>query len=199
VIPAAWPAESVGSGAEERPDARELAALADGDDAALSRLIHRWQRPLFAFAHRYLQNEADAADMVAETFAKLHGQRRRFSPDANLSTWLFTVLANRCCNRLRWAKRHPADALDQDGVDRAIPCADLGPDATLQQRERFEALRRALAALPHELKTTLLLHHYEQLSYREIAAITGCAERGVETRLYRARQKLRESLGGVAP
>ena len=192
MIPAADPAESQGPGT----DALELAALAHGDDAALSRLIRRWQRPLFAFACRYLQNEADAADMVAETFAKLHQQRRRLAPTAALSTWLFTVLAHRCSNRRRWTKRHPAEALDQAEWDRMAPHAGLGPDAALQQRERFEALRRAVAALPHELKTTLLLHHYEQLSYREIAAITGCAERGVETRLYRARQRLRESLGG---
>ena len=48
--------------------------------------------------------------------------------------------------------------------------------------------------LPHDLKVTVLLHHYEHLSYREIAAIIHCSERGVETRLYRARQHLREEL-----
>jgi RNA polymerase sigma-70 factor (ECF subfamily) len=50
--------------------------------------------------------------------------------------------------------------------------------------------------LPHDLKTALLLHHYEQLSYREIGSVVGCSERGVETRLYRARQRLREELAG---
>ena len=56
------------------------------------------------------------------------------------------------------------------------------------------AVRAAIDLLPHDLKVTLLLHHYEHLSYREISAVVGCSERGVETRLYRARQQLRSLL-----
>jgi RNA polymerase sigma-70 factor (ECF subfamily) len=52
----------------------------------------------------------------------------------------------------------------------------------------------AIDSLPHDLKVTVLLHHYEHLPYREVAAIVGCSERGVETRLYRARRLLREHL-----
>jgi RNA polymerase sigma-70 factor (ECF subfamily) len=64
----------------------------------------------------------------------------------------------------------------------------------LEHDETCAAIRAAIDRLPHELKTTILLHHYERLSYREIGAISGCSERGVETRLYRARQRLREEL-----
>jgi RNA polymerase sigma-70 factor, ECF subfamily len=58
----------------------------------------------------------------------------------------------------------------------------------------MEALGAAIDRLPHELKTTLLLHHYEHLSYRDIGEVTGCSERGVETRLYRARLRLKDEL-----
>lgn len=58
-------------------------------------------------------------------------------------------------------------------------------------------MRAAINRLPHDLKVTLLLHHYDRLSYREIGQITGCSERGVETRLYRARQQLRGLLAGL--
>jgi RNA polymerase sigma-70 factor (ECF subfamily) len=180
-------------------DESEVAALARGGDEALGRVIRQWQRRLFGFAYRYLQNEADAADLVAETFVKLHQQRRRLAPDSNLPAWLFTVLANGCRSRLRWAKRHPTQAWETAGELGAVPCDQPRPDAALQQQERIAALQRAVAELPHELKATLLLHHYEQLSYREIAAITGCTERGVETRLYRGRLRLREALQGDAP
>ena len=57
-------------------------------------------------------------------------------------------------------------------------------------------MRAAIDALPHDLKVAILLHHYEHLSYREMAAICECSERGVETRLYRARQLLRVQLAG---
>ena len=57
------------------------------------------------------------------------------------------------------------------------------------------ALDAALENLPHDLKVTLLLHHYNKMPYEEIAVVVNCSTRGVETRLYRARQKLRETLG----
>jgi RNA polymerase sigma-70 factor (ECF subfamily) len=199
VIPAAWPAENLGPDLGASVDSDEILALARDDDEALSRLIRRWQKRLFSFAYRYLQNEADAADMVAETFAKLHEQRRRLAVGSNLSAWLFTVLANRCRSRLRWEKRHPREAFPAADESGAIPSDQPQPDGALQQQERVSSLQRAIAELPHDLKSTLLLHHYEQLPYREIAAIAGCSERGVETRLYRARQRLREALGDHAP
>jgi RNA polymerase sigma factor (sigma-70 family) len=64
----------------------------------------------------------------------------------------------------------------------------------MENDEQVLELRKAIDRLPHELKTALLLHHFEHLSYREIAQATGCTERGVETRIYRAKQKLREEL-----
>ena len=66
-----------------------------------------------------------------------------------------------------------------------------GPDSVLAHDELLDAVRDAIGTLPHDLKVTMLLHHYENLSYREIAEITHCSERGVETRLYRARQQLK--------
>jgi RNA polymerase sigma-70 factor (ECF subfamily) len=66
----------------------------------------------------------------------------------------------------------------------------------LEHDEACAAVRAAVDRLPHDLKSTLILHHYERLSYREIGAVVGCSERGVETRLYRARQRLREELAG---
>jgi RNA polymerase sigma-70 factor (ECF subfamily) len=77
-----------------------------------------------------------------------------------------------------------------------LPAEQLAPDESLVQDESLAAVRTAINRLPHDLKVTLLLHHYDQLSYREIGLITGCSERGVETRLYRARQQLRELLAG---
>ena len=178
-----------------------LQALQQGRDEALPQLIARWQRPLFAFAWRYVQNQADARDLVAETFVRLHQQRLRLRPDTRLAAWLFTTLANLCHNHHRWRLRHPTVSLDA-GPDEPggppaarLPTAEEPlPDAALEHDEACAAVRAAIERLPHELKTTVLLHHYEHLSYREISMIAGCSERGVETRLYRARQRLREDL-----
>jgi len=160
----------------------------------------RWQRPLLGFAYRYLQNSADAQDMVAETFVRLYQQRSRLRPDTNVAAWMFTALTNLCHNHHRWRRRHPTVTLDEvagnpgGGGSAEAAGRDRGPDAALTHDESLDALRRAVDSLPHDLRVTVLLHHYEHMSYREIAEITRCSERGVETRLYRARQHLRSEL-----
>ena len=185
-------------------DCASLAALQQGDTTALNRLIARWQRPLLSYAYRYLQNSADAHDLVASVFVRLYKNRDRFRPDTNLSAWLFTTLTNLCHNHHRWKRRHPAVSLDtpshetDDGRDLA-PFPDLASDepepGTNVARDELErAVRDAIAALPPDLRSAILLHHYQHLSYREIAEIAGCSERGGETRLYRARQLLRVTL-----
>ena len=186
-------------------DQAALLALQQGDAASLNRLIARWQRPLHSFAYRYCQNATDAEDLVAQTFARLYQQRMRFRPDTRLSAWLFTTLTNLCHNHHRWKRRHPTVNLEtgadlpESGAPRgpsqdSLPADTLTPDQAVEQDEAVQALRAAIDRLPHDLKVTLLLHHYDHLSYREIAEITGCSERGVETRLYRAKKQLRELL-----
>jgi RNA polymerase sigma-70 factor, ECF subfamily len=186
-------------------DRADLQGLQREDPAALNRLIERWKRPLFSFAYRYVQNAADANDLVAETFVRLHQQRMRLRNDTRIAAWLFTTLTNRCHNHHRWKRRHPTVALDAPAWGQlgdvapsmgsaSVADAEASPDAALARDESLEAVRRAVDRLSHDLKVTLLLHHYEHLSYREIAEITHCSERGVETRLYRARQQLRDQL-----
>jgi RNA polymerase sigma-70 factor (ECF subfamily) len=182
------------------PDLEALAALRQGDDSALDRLIARWEQPLFSFAWRYSRNSADAQDAVAETFVRLHQKRLQLRADTNLSAWLFTTLANLCHNQHRWKLRHPSTSLELLQGDHAKPEPgleepDLTPDAAAERDEVLERLALALDRLPHDLRTALLLHYFEHLSYREIAAIVGCSERGVETRLYRARRRLGAELG----
>lgn len=180
-----------------RPANDELSLQALRRDAeAIDVIMAAWQRPLFAFAWRYLHNRADAEDVVIQTFVRLHEQRHRLREDTKLSAWLFTTLANLCHNQHRWRRRHPETSFDAPTMELTQPTAPRAaiPAAQLEDNEASAAVRAAVESLPHDQKTVVLLHHYEHLSYREIAAIVGCSERGVETRLYRSRQALREIL-----
>ena len=188
--------------ADLAPDRADLDALRRGDEIALNRLIARWERPLIGFAYRYLGNSADARDLVEETFVRLYQKRERFDAESNLPAWLFTTLANLCRNRNRWNRRHSTVGIDStengaSAVSEQLYSDEPDPCAELKRVEMIEALERAVAALPHDLKTTLLLCHYERLSHREIGALLGCSERGIETRLRRARQQLRADLGPI--
>ena len=183
-------------------DSADLALMREDDDRALTRLIARWERPLFAFAWRYLQNTTDARDLVADVFVRLYHHRTKLREDTKLSAWLFTTLTNLCHNRHRWRQRNQTVSLDAaqgreagGTLAAAIPAVTASPSEDLERRETLGALAAAIDQLPHDLKTTLLLYHYERLSYDEIAAIMDCSKRGVETRLYRAKQQLQATLG----
>ncbi len=195
------PHPRVATASEGDLDTASLAALRDGQESALSELIRRWEAPLFAFAWRYVQNTADAHDLVAEAFVRLYRQREKLRPDTRLSAWLFTTLANLCHHHHRWKRRHPTVSLDAPDASTGLSIAsqtassDPTPCDEAERDEAISALRIAIDLLPHELKTTLILHHYAHLSYREIGRVTGCSERGVETRLYRAKQRLRDAMG----
>ncbi|MDA0349498.1 MAG: RNA polymerase sigma factor [Verrucomicrobia bacterium] len=189
---------------DTQTDLQLLEELKNGRDAALNEIIERWEKPLTRFAWRYVQNETDARDLVQEAFVKVYKNRNRFRPNTRLSAWMFTTLANQCRNFGRWKKRHPTVALlnmsdegDQDTrfgvyIDPVEPSSS--PDQTAETQDMVYLLRESVSRLPHDLKTTLLLYQYEGLSYKEISDILGCTPKGVETRLYRTRKKLRRIL-----
>lgn len=185
---------------ETDPDLEDLLQLRSGDVDALRRVMDRWAGRLHAFAWRYLQHDTDAHEVAMEIFVRLHRAAPRLRPDTRLGAWLYTATANLCRNRLRWRRRHPAESWEAvTATGEPSDTVPLGsqpakPDDAAEQHDRAHALVEAVEALPHRLKTVVLLHHFDGLSYQEISPIIGCSPRGVETRLYRARQHLREKL-----
>ena len=186
--------------ADSAQDLALMAALVAGRDSALDELMQRWEGPLRSFAYRYLLNPTDTDEVVEETFVRIYHKRADFVPGSNFSAWIFTIAANLCRHRLRWRRRHPSESIDipdadgSPGLGSTLPAGGPDPAVSAEGGERVAALRAAVDALPHDQRTVFLLHSYEGLSYREIAAAVGCSERGVETRLYRARQALRDKL-----
>ena len=188
------------SEAETDPDLADLTGLRQGDTSALRNVMDRWAPRLHAFAWRYLQHNTDAHEVAMEIFVRLHRAAPRLRDDTRLGAWLFTATANLCRNRLRWRRRHPGESWEQiTETGEPAGTAPIGsqpgsPDREADRHDRAVALVEAIDTLPHRLKTVVLLHHFDGLSYQEIGAIVGCSPRGVETRLYRARQQLREKL-----
>ena len=106
-------------------------------------------------------------------------------------------------DRFRWRLRHAQVSLDAKDEARGTGLHDKlaedrpSPVETIQTEERAEAVRRAVAALPEELRLPLILTEYEGRSQAEVGEILGCTTKAVETRLYRARQLLRARLGKI--
>jgi len=179
-----------------------MARLAGGHDPALNDLMDRHAEKLFHYLVRSLQDEADAADLAQETFVRIFQNRARFDPQQKFSTWLYAIAGNLVRDRYRWRNRHQQVSLDAENSQTGASLRDnLGaleatPDEALQTEERSTAVRQAVAALPEELRQPLILSVYQELSQAEIGAILKCSAKAVETRIYRARRQLRESLAG---
>ncbi len=184
-------------------DGADMARLVDGHDAALNALMERHGEKVFHYLIRQLQSEADAADLAQETFVRVYQNRARFDPAARFSTWLYTIATNLVRDRFRWRGRHPQVALqaeiESSGGTLGDSLADdnPGPDQQMQNAERADVVRRAVARLPEDLRTAIILSEYERHSYAEIASISGCSVKAVEGRIARARRLLRSHLAGL--
>jgi RNA polymerase sigma factor (sigma-70 family) len=182
---------------ENAPDDETLmAALAADDFRALDALMLRWQRPLHAFLYRHLLNDADALDLAQETFVRIHQHRARYRPGARFSTWMFQIALNLARDHARKRSRRRTDSLDAAPPALAAGLADpaLPPDVAARRAEEAAAVRSALAELPEDLRAIIVLFEYQNLTHAEIAEVMGTTAKGVESRLYRAREKLRARL-----
>ncbi|MEA3208837.1 MAG: hypothetical protein QOE70_1894 [Chthoniobacter sp.] len=181
-------------------DIQTMLRLKGGDDLALNDLMSRWRQPLVGFILRYTGNEPDALDLAQETFVRVFEHRGSYEPRGKFSTWLFTIATNLSRNQARWRERHPTVTLHSSGdsddprLEDTLPAPGDNPAASAERRDLANAVREHIQELPHDLKTVVLLFEYQDLGYEEIAATLGCTPKAVETRLYRARRSLRESL-----
>ncbi|MBI4657846.1 MAG: sigma-70 family RNA polymerase sigma factor [Verrucomicrobia bacterium] len=185
----------------DEQDALDMARLADGCDAALNHLMERHSERLFHYLVRSLQDEADAADLAQETFVKVYQHRATFDRRQKFLTWLYAIASNLVRDRFRWRARHPQVSLNAESspgrndLHETWPDGRPTPSELLEADERAATVRRAIAALPEELRLPLILAEYEERSQAEISQILDCSVKAVEMRLYRARQQLRFTLG----
>ncbi len=180
----------------EVSDEALMEALQKGDDHALATLMHRWELGVKAFLLRLGVPPADVEDVAQEAFVRLYQKRDRYRAGAAFKPWLLTVAGNLGRNRLRWRWRRREDSIEAmdeaqpggfDPVDTsARPASVLAEKANLARD-----VRKAVNALPENLRQAVLCVELEDLSYVEAGQVMGCSAKAVETRLYRARELLR--------
>ena len=176
-----------------------MRALQAGDESALNKLMRKYQEPLFWFIWRYTGDEETARDLLQETFVRLYFGIRRFKPHAKFVTWLYSIAMNLCRDYARSKQRrqsYATESLDAGDLHREVPAADRGPAADVESHERLAALEKAIQELPHDLRTALLLFAVEGRSQQECAELLGVSAKAVETRVYRARKRLENTLRG---
>jgi len=183
----------------EPSDPELMARLASGDDLALNMLMDRWGRRVNAFLFRMTGNRDTAVDLAQETFVKLYQARERYRANGTFSTYLFAIASNLARNHSRWKARHPTLSLDAP-KDSPSACREeatdpgRSPEEEAVAAEKAAAIERAFQTLSEELREAMSLFIYEGMGYADIAALSGCSAKAVETRIYRARQILKERL-----
>jgi RNA polymerase sigma-70 factor (ECF subfamily) len=183
-------------------DCADMERLATGQDTALNDLMERHATPVFHFLCRMVGNEDDANDLAQETFVRVFKSRGSFRTNEKFSTWLFTIAANLARNHFRWRSRHPNVSLETENVETeqtlgsTLPSDAPAPNVQALAAERAAAVRAAVGKLPEDMREAIVLCEWEQLRMAETAAILETTPKAVESRLYRARQLLRERLKG---
>ncbi len=156
------------------------------DKEAFGALIDKYQQRVIGLAYKLTGNMADAEDVAQSAFIKAYKNLRRFRQDAGFSTWLYRITYNEAVSFLRKYGSRPVL-----GYGDEIISSDEGEGAVLK-REKEDVVKEALSKLSPKLKGALVLREYEGLSYKEIAKVCRCSMGTVESRIKRARDKLRE-------
>jgi len=168
-----------------------------GDTESFNQLILRWERPIYALAYRVIGREEDARDVCQETFLRAFRALPGFKGQAKFSSWLYRIALNLCRDWIRRQRRAPTVQMPE-GVDPADLVADQGPVESIEElvarRELSAVVEEAMALLPEEQRTAIILKEYHGMTFQEIAELQGCPLSTVKTRLYQGLSVLRRNL-----
>jgi RNA polymerase sigma-70 factor (ECF subfamily) len=196
---AALPGSRVGPGSDD-PDRALVDRWQAGDARAFEALIRRHERRVFRLLHRMLGNREEAEDVAQETFLSLHRHGHRFRSESRFSTFVYRVAANAALNRRRSLGRtrtRTQKLAERQAAGDHLPSAPRDPEDAAAGSELGGQVRKALESLSPPLRLPLVLYDIEGLAYGEIAEVLGVAEGTVKSRIHRARQALRDQLGGL--
>jgi RNA polymerase sigma-70 factor, ECF subfamily len=165
-----------------------------GETDAFSLLVRRWERSIYGLSLRMLGRDEDARDVCQETFLAAFRNLRKFRGDAKFSSWLYRIALNACNSRLRKHSVMAEQSIDEeDGDGRIYEIADDGVEdlpERLQRDQRAEMVRKALQALPTEMRQVIIMKEYEELTFAEIAEILQIPVSTVKSRVYTGLQQM---------
>ena len=183
------------------PDAALMLRVKRGDRAAFTELVEKYRQPLFNFVFRTLRDEIETEDVAQNTFLQVWKSRARYERTAKFSTWLFTIARNLCLNEIRRRSRHPADSLEEPHAEhddqpqrQYEDKKNFLPTDTTLHSELADKIEEALAELPENQRTAILLCRQDELSYEEIAEVLDCSLSATKSLIHRGREALKEKL-----
>ena len=178
----------------EDGEERLIAACQRGEREAFRELFELHQRRVWSIAYHFTGEDAAARDIVQQVFLKLFTSIGQFRQDASFSTWLYRLVANACLDERRKLGRWLSLEFLRTGRSDGEASWEPSQEARLHDRQMAESVRRAVSQLPPKLRLVILLKHFEDLSYEEMAGALGCSPGTVASRLHRGHKELARSL-----
>jgi len=178
-------------------DEELVAKSISGDADSFNQLVVRWERPIYALAYRTIGREEDARDVCQETFLRAFRALPGFRGQAKFSSWIYRIALNLCRDWMRRERRAPVVQPPED-VDLMELAAAAEPSESIEdlvaRKDLTRLVEKAMALLPEEQRTAIVLKEYHGLTFQEIAELVGCPLSTVKTRLYQGLTVLRREL-----
>ena len=176
----------------DEPDATWVARLRVRDAGAFSELIECYERPMFNVAFRMLGTAAEAADATQDVFLKVFENIARYDPKYRLFSWIYRIAVNESIDRLKHRRHAEAFAIDVE--DFPLASVERGPEQVTGDAQLHDLIQTALMELPYDHRVVIVLRHFAECSYAQMAEILHIPEKTVKSRLYSARQELHGKL-----
>ena len=175
-----------------------VARAAAGEGDCFDVLVGRYHRPIANFIFRMVSNYETSLDLTQEVFIKVYGSLGRYNPEFKFSTWIYKIASNTAIDYLRKQSVTTSPLYLVSGNDEEfelpIPAKGPSPERALERTERSAQIEEAISKLPHRYRELIVLRHVSELSYDEIAEVTGLPLGTVKNRIFRAREAMRKHL-----
>lgn len=179
-------------------DALLMVGVRNGQMELFDELLRRYRHPVIGFLCRMTGDRNAAEDLAQEVFLRVYRSRLGYEPTAKFATWIYRIAMNLALNwrRDRGNERKAVCGWDLDTPEHAWSLADGHPgiDAELVRRANALSIRQAIDELPSRQRAVVLMHHYHELSYAEMARVLECSPQAIKSLVFRAYSTLRQRL-----
>lgn len=186
-----------------RKDDELISSFKEGDTSAFQELVLKYEQRVYNHCLRMVNDEVESYDLTQEVFLKVFRKIKNYEHTYSFYTWLYRITVNCCIDFLRRKKRHIQgislsgnihDDSSEAGKEQDIPDHTFIPEDALVNKELSEVLQAAINQLSEKLRSIIILKEVEGFSYDEIAEVLECSRGTVKSRLFRARERLKDLL-----
>ena len=173
----------------EAGDNELVRASLEGDRQAFTELLYRYERPVYNVALRMLRSPDEAQDVAQTTFLKAFENLATYDANHKFYSWIYRIAINESINALRRSGR------ENEPLEERLMSSDPGPEDLVAAQQVGVDIQVAIGELTPEYRAVIVLKYFVECSYQDIGQILGLEEKTVKSRLFTARQRLKDLLG----